>query len=417
MSHSAGLADKRRRLRFFAWSALAAALAALACAIDRGGMPAIFAALAAAIALGFVLRLPRPHGPGADWRARADAAGLAALLLGLAILVGAQAAAQGLERRARIPPLSDGQRAVLGDWQLRLLRTVPVAGDGYTAIEAQVVASRSGAPAITMTPRLAQWFAGRPTRDGSAHTRLWAGDLSLGLTDFDAAANCITLEAAWRPLAGWAVIGTGLASLGALAMSLLAMASLNWRANARARIAMRREDRPLAGRVAVAQRPAAPGRLLTVVAVALAVVLAYLLVQPRPAPPLPPPYPAGAALIRARQSLLDGPANADRWIVIADAMARRGRYAEAAEILLGAVEARPQASEGWLALGDALYAHAGGVLSPAAALAYERADRIGLASYAARPLAAEAMERSGRPVLAREWRARGQTGKSRDNQP
>jgi cytochrome c-type biogenesis protein CcmH len=417
MNLSAGLADRRRRLRFFARSALAATLAALAYAIDRGGMPAILAALAAALPLGFVLRLPRPHGPGADWRARADAAGLAAVLLGLAILFGALAAAHGLERRARIPALCDSQRAILGNWQLRLLRTVPVAGDGYTAIEAQVVASRLGAPAITMRPRLTQWFAGRPTRDGSAHTRLWAGDLSLGLRDFDAASNCITLEAAWRPLAGWAMIGTVLASLGALAMSLLAMAGLNWRANACARIAMRREDRPLAGRAAPARPQAPPSRLLTAVAIALAVVLAYLLVQPRPAPPPPPPYPAGAALIRARQSLLDGPANADRWIVIADAMTRRGRYAEAAEILLGAVEARPRGSEGWLALGDALYAHAGGVLTPAAALAYARADRVGLASYAARPLAAEAMERSGRPVLAREWRARSQNGNLLDRQP
>jgi cytochrome c-type biogenesis protein CcmH len=88
-------------------------------------------------------------------------------------------------------------------------------------------------------------------------------------------------------------------------------------------------------------------------------------------------------------------------------MARRGRYADAAEILLGAVKASPRGSEGWLALGDALYAHAGGVLTPAAALAYDRADRAGLASFAARPLAAEAMERSGRLELASQWRKRG----------
>ncbi|WP_395394343.1 cytochrome C biosynthesis protein [Novosphingobium sp. BL-8A] len=76
----------------------------------------------------------------------------------------------------------------------------------------------------------------------------------------------------------------------------------------------------------------------------------------------------------------------DRWVVIADGLARHGEYADAAEVLRGTVENEPvepspdpdvraYRSDAWLSLGNALVAHAEGQLTPAAAYAYRRAEK------------------------------------------
>lgn len=64
--------------------------------------------------------------------------------------------------------------------------------------------------------------------------------------------------------------------------------------------------------------------------------------------------------------------NSDK-LLVADAFARRGRYADAAVILRGAVADDPRDGEAWLALGNALVEHADGALTPPALLAYRRA--------------------------------------------
>lgn len=114
----------------------------------------------------------------------------------------------------------------------------------------------------------------------------------------------------------------------------------------------------------------------------------------------------------------------DRWIVIADAMARNGQHADAAKVLLGAVDHDPGNAQAWLALGNALVAHADGLLTPAALHAYERAAQaapkspgppyfLGLAMAQsgrfdeARPLWAGLLERTApdapwRPMLAEQ---------------
>jgi cytochrome c-type biogenesis protein CcmH len=77
----------------------------------------------------------------------------------------------------------------------------------------------------------------------------------------------------------------------------------------------------------------------------------------------------------AARALLDEsdiPTN-NRWIVIADAMARNGQNADAAQVLLGAVDDNPRDAQAWLALGNALVAHADGLLTPAALHAYQQA--------------------------------------------
>lgn len=81
-----------------------------------------------------------------------------------------------------------------------------------------------------------------------------------------------------------------------------------------------------------------------------------------------------AALIKARGKVTrSGIPPTDRWVVIADALARNGQYADAAEMLRGAVDADPRNAEAWLAMGNALVAHADGVLTPASLYAYRRA--------------------------------------------
>ena len=80
-------------------------------------------------------------------------------------------------------------------------------------------------------------------------------------------------------------------------------------------------------------------------------------------------------MIAARQSLFGGPHADNRWLVIADALARHGQFGEAAQVLKGAVDKEPHNAEAWLALGDALYGHAGGEMVAAAELAYDRADQ------------------------------------------
>ncbi len=76
----------------------------------------------------------------------------------------------------------------------------------------------------------------------------------------------------------------------------------------------------------------------------------------------------------------------DRWVVIADGLARHGEYADAAEVLRGTVENEPAQpsndpdvrayrSDAWLSLGNALVAHAEGQLTPAASYAYRRAEK------------------------------------------
>ncbi len=120
------------------------------------------------------------------------------------------------------------------------------------------------------------------------------------------------------------------------------------------------------------------------VGAALLLGLAGYALQGSPAQPGAPKAPAaqnkgnGQALVAARQQLQEGGAQgASSWLVIGDAMARNGQYADAASVLLGAVEQNPNDTDGWLALGNALVGHSEGALTPAALYAYQRAATAG----------------------------------------
>jgi cytochrome c-type biogenesis protein CcmH len=81
-----------------------------------------------------------------------------------------------------------------------------------------------------------------------------------------------------------------------------------------------------------------------------------------------------AAMVEARAKVSNSgiPPN-NRWVVIADGLARNGQYADAAQILRGAIEADPKNSEAWLAMANALVAHSGNALTPPAIYAYRKA--------------------------------------------
>ncbi|MDB5725340.1 MAG: tetratricopeptide 4 [Novosphingobium sp.] len=78
--------------------------------------------------------------------------------------------------------------------------------------------------------------------------------------------------------------------------------------------------------------------------------------------------------LTARQKLAGNPPGTDKWIVIADGMARHGQFADAATVLRGSVAKNPKNGEAWLAMANALVSHADQRLSPAAILAFRRAQ-------------------------------------------
>ena len=82
---------------------------------------------------------------------------------------------------------------------------------------------------------------------------------------------------------------------------------------------------------------------------------------------------SAAADIEAREKLSGERPMSDRFLVTADALSRRGQYADAAGYLRGAVDRNPGNGEAWLAMANALFAHADRTITPASLYAYRRA--------------------------------------------
>lgn len=81
-----------------------------------------------------------------------------------------------------------------------------------------------------------------------------------------------------------------------------------------------------------------------------------------------------AAMVKARSIVTEsGIPPRNKWVVIADGFSRNGQHADAAEVLLGAIDENAENGEAWLALGNALVSHADGLLTPAALHAYQKA--------------------------------------------
>lgn len=125
-----------------------------------------------------------------------------------------------------------------------------------------------------------------------------------------------------------------------------------------------------------------PKAAWTTMATALTLGLAGYALQAQPGLPGAPAAPPSAApkaegdLIAMRR-LLSG--STDRAtsdsMILADALARQGQYANAATILGGATADNPKNAEAWLAMGNALVEQAGGRLTQPALFAYRRAKQ------------------------------------------
>lgn len=124
----------------------------------------------------------------------------------------------------------------------------------------------------------------------------------------------------------------------------------------------------------------APRKSWEAIGAALLIGIAGFALQARPDVPAAPRVAketmAGdpAALVKARAKVTESgiPPN-DRWVIVADALARNGQFADAAAMLRAAIDENPNNAEAWLAMANAIVAHADGQLTPASLYAYRRA--------------------------------------------
>ena len=83
----------------------------------------------------------------------------------------------------------------------------------------------------------------------------------------------------------------------------------------------------------------------------------------------------GEAITDQRKGMADRFGPAAQWLGMSDGFARTGKTGLAAQTLQKGLEKYPDNVDLWVGLGNALVAHGGGVMSPAAALAFDEAAR------------------------------------------
>ena len=110
----------------------------------------------------------------------------------------------------------------------------------------------------------------------------------------------------------------------------------------------------------------------------------------------------GGLFVDARRRFFDPQSLPSRYIVTADAFARKGDFQDAANFAEIAVSENPGDAEGWVALGNALTEHAEGHLTPAALYAYGRAQALMPGNGAAHYFLGLAMLRAGQPEETRK---------------
>jgi len=106
-----------------------------------------------------------------------------------------------------------------------------------------------------------------------------------------------------------------------------------------------------------------------------------------------------------REFVAQGDRSGSEMLVVSDAMARRGRYADAAQMLEGVTRENPQDFEAWLAQAIALTEHADGTLSQASLYAFQRAANVKPENLAPGYFLGVSLVRQGRLMEARQvWR-------------
>lgn len=145
------------------------------------------------------------------------------------------------------------------------------------------------------------------------------------------------------------------------------------------------------------------GPLLTACAAALLVGASGYALQGRPALPGAPSASerqvVNVPLAEARHAFFESFSGAEGWLVMAEALERRGRTGDSAALLQNAVRTRPGDAQLWIGLGNALVAHSNG-LTPPAELAFRRAAALNPAHPAPAFFYGLARARSGDPASA-----------------
>jgi cytochrome c-type biogenesis protein CcmH len=112
-----------------------------------------------------------------------------------------------------------------------------------------------------------------------------------------------------------------------------------------------------------------------------------------------------SSFAQMRQNMLGRFDTADRWLTIAEGFQRRGDTRGAAGLIRAALREHPDNAILWIGYGNALVAHAGGLMTPAAQLAFERAEALAPDHPAPRFFFGLALAQSGRLDEAeRTWR-------------
>ena len=110
-------------------------------------------------------------------------------------------------------------------------------------------------------------------------------------------------------------------------------------------------------------------------------------------------------LAKARHALTGQFTSSERWLILADSFAARGKTEDAVGLVQSGLRAHPQDFALWVGLGNALVDHAG-VLTPAAELAYARAAKLAPWSPAPPFFHGLALLRSGqRDAALAKWQA------------
>lgn len=117
--------------------------------------------------------------------------------------------------------------------------------------------------------------------------------------------------------------------------------------------------------------------------------------SPRAAGAAAPPVP----LTRIRHDFFGQFSAAEPWLRISEALASRGKSADAVGALKSAVREHPNDPQLWIGLGNALVDHAG-VLTPASDFAYRRAAELAPGHPAPRFFMGLALARSGQADTA-----------------
>ena len=105
---------------------------------------------------------------------------------------------------------------------------------------------------------------------------------------------------------------------------------------------------------------------------------------------------ADTAFASLRRELLGRFDTADSWLTTAESYARAGDTVGAARLISSAIRAHPRNSSLWIGYGHALAAHSGGVVTPAAELAFQRAAALAPNHPAPRFFHALALAQGGR---------------------